>query len=48
MRVSAKEREMEGGQEKEVFVYSDRGKGNHGILNDHLTNTLTVNRYHIV
>lgn len=48
VRVSAKEGEMEGGQEEEVFVYRGRGKGNCGVLNDHLTNTLTVNGYHIV
>lgn len=48
MRVSAKEGEMEGGQEDEVFVYRGRGKGNPGVLNDHLTNTSTVNRYHMV
>lgn len=47
MRVSAEEGEMEGGKEKEVFVYRDKRKGNCGVLNDHLTNIVTVNRYNI-
>lgn len=36
--MSAKEGEMEGGKEKEVFVYRDRGKENRGILDDHHPN----------
>lgn len=48
MRVSAKEGEMEGGKEKEVFVFRDSGKGNRGALNDHPTNISTVNRYYAV
>lgn len=41
MRVSAKEGEMEGGQEEEVFVYRDGGKGNRGALNDHIKKKTT-------
>lgn len=40
--MSAKEGETEGGEEKEVFVYGDRGGGKCGVLNDHLTNIVNV------